>query len=102
MLSDRDKGLISCANEFPFAFRGYCCQHIAANIKDKFGIQARDLFWKLAKARNIQSFDKTIDELKSLKPATVEYISNIPANLWARSKFPGPRFGYITSNLVCI
>jgi hypothetical protein len=99
LVTDRDKGLKSCDNEFPLAYRGFCCQHIAANIKDKHGSLAQDLFWKLAKARNIRNFDHTIDELKAVKPEALKYVRGIPASLWARYCFPGPRFGYLTSNI---
>jgi hypothetical protein len=48
LITDRDKGLTAADDEFPNAIRAYCCQHIADNVKIKFGKHARDLFWKVA------------------------------------------------------
>jgi hypothetical protein len=100
LISDRDKGLLACDNQFPFAFRAFCCQHIAANIQEKFGIKSRDMFWRLAKARTASAYDKVMDELKKEKPSTIEYLKTIPARMWARYLFAGPRYGFLTSNIV--
>ena len=56
-MSDREKGISSGILEvFPSAFSGKCCQHIADNIQQRYGIKCRPLFWKCAYARTNVEF----------------------------------------------
>ena len=50
-ISDRDKGIFEAVStKFPTAKAVHCNQHIADNVQVKYGITARKLFWKIARA----------------------------------------------------
>jgi hypothetical protein len=43
-ISDRDKGIAPALTIFPNATPAHCCQHIADNIQQQYGIKCRLLF----------------------------------------------------------
>jgi hypothetical protein len=77
-----------------------CCQHIAENIHKKFGIQYKAPFWQIARAGSEQAFDEAIKALQRDAPQVEEYISSIGYENFAFTRFPRPRFGHDTSNIV--
>lgn len=99
-INDRDKKLIgSVENLFPFAQHAYCCQHLVDNIYRKFGKEARNAFWLVARARSRRALSKTFEEIKSISPEVYDYLSKIPPKKWAFLHFPASRFGHDTSNI---
>jgi hypothetical protein len=77
-----------------------CCQHIAENIHKKFGVQYKAPFWQIARAGSDRAFDITVQGLQRDAPEVEEYISSIGYENFAFSRFPLPRFGHDTSNIV--
>jgi transposase-like protein len=48
VISDRDKGLLKAEMDAILnAYRAFCCWHLAKNIQQKFGLKAKQAFWKL-------------------------------------------------------
>jgi hypothetical protein len=47
-MSDRDKGLLKAEiDAIPNAYCAFCYWHLARNIQKKFGLRAKQAFWKL-------------------------------------------------------
>jgi hypothetical protein len=76
------------------------CQHIAENIHKKFGVQYKAPFWQIARAGSEQAFDTAVQALQRDAPQVEEYISLIGYKYFAFTRFPRPRFGHDTSNIV--
>ena len=77
VISDRQKGLLSAIQTvLPEATEGYCCWHLAENVKLKFGAQARKLFWKLVYAETKDKFDGWMVEMKAAKAEAATYLSD--------------------------
>jgi hypothetical protein len=56
-MSDREKGISSSISTvFLSAFQGKCCQHIADNVQQRYGIKYKLLFWKCAYSRTHTHF----------------------------------------------
>ena len=102
ILSDREKGLSNAVDDlFPRAHRGFCAQHIAENVKSRYGgVASRQAFWKVAKARSIPAYNSALEELREISEGAFTYVKGIRPELYTRCMFPGPRFGCITSNIV--
>jgi transposase-like protein len=50
-VSDREKGITEgIQNVFPWAAHAYCYQHICDNIRVKYGVKCRKLFWPIARS----------------------------------------------------
>jgi hypothetical protein len=63
-MSDREKGLPDALKAvFPKAVQAYCCQHIADNVQQRYGIKCRPLFWKCAGAKNPEKFREALQDL---------------------------------------
>jgi len=77
-----------------------CCQHIVENIHKKFGIQYKAPFWQIARAGSESAFDEAVQALQRDAPQVEEYISSIGYENFAFTRFPRPRFGHDTSNIV--
>ena len=77
-----------------------CCQHIVENIHKKFGKQYKAPFWQIARAGSEQAFDIAVQSLQEYAPQVEEYISSIGYENFAFTRFPKPRFGHDTSNIV--
>jgi hypothetical protein len=77
-----------------------CCQHIAENIHKKFGVQYKAPFWQIAHAGSDQAFNEAIQALQRDAPQVEEYMSSIGYENFAFTRFPRPRFGHDTSNIV--
>jgi hypothetical protein len=77
-----------------------CCQHIAENIHKKFGVQYKAPFWQIARAGSEQAFNEAIQALQRDAPQVEEYMSSIGYKNFAFTRFPQPRFGHDTSNIV--
>ncbi|KAE8182182.1 hypothetical protein CF336_g8641 [Tilletia laevis] len=102
IISDRQKGLLNAINEvLPDATEGYCCWHLAENVKTHFGVQIRKQFWGLVYAETKKKFDGLFAALKLANKAAAHYLSNaqLPHEHWASYAFPGRRFDHVTSNL---
>jgi hypothetical protein len=51
-MSDREKGISDGVSQsFPNGFQAHCCQHIADNVVQQYGMKCRPLFWKCAYAK---------------------------------------------------
>jgi hypothetical protein len=101
ILSDREQALCIVVDEpFPHGYRGYCAQHMAENVKTRYGLAARQAFWKIVKARSLPAYNSALGELNDVKPAAFTYVKAISPQLYAACSFPRPRFGCITSNIV--
>jgi hypothetical protein len=77
-----------------------CCQHIAENIHKKFGREYKAFFWRIARASTQSTFDLAVEALKRDAPQVEEYILSIGYENFAFTRFPWPRFGHDTSNIV--
>ena len=77
-----------------------CCQHIAENIHKKFGMQYKAPFWQIARAGTGRAFDIAVQALQTDAPEVEEYIASIGYKNFAFTRFPLPRFGHVTSNIV--
>jgi hypothetical protein len=77
-----------------------CCQHIAENIHKKFGMQYKAPFWQIARAGSERAFNEAVQALQRDAPQVEEYISSIGYENFAFTRFPWPRFGHDTSNIV--
>src|ERR1700704_285761 len=77
-----------------------CCQHIAENIHKKFGVQYKAPFWQIARAGSEYAFNNAVQALQRDAPQVEEYISSIGYENFAFIRFPRPRFGHDTSNIV--
>ena len=86
--------------KLPTAYHAMCCQHIAENIHKRFGIQYKAPFWQIARAGSNRAFDTAVQALQRDAPEVEEYIASIGYENFAFNRFPLPRFGHDTSNIV--
>ena len=86
--------------KLPTATHAMCCQHIAENIHKRFGIQYKAPFWQIARAGSDRAFDIAVQALQTDAPEVEEYIASIGYENFAFTRFPLPRFGHDTSNIV--
>jgi MULE transposase domain len=101
IISDRDKGLLDAVeSKLPGTYHAMCCQHITENIHKKFGRQYKAPFWRIARAGSQEAFDIAVQALQNEAPKVEEYISSIGYESFAFARFPRPRFGHDTSNIV--
>jgi hypothetical protein len=77
-----------------------CCHFIAENIHKKFGIHYKAPFWQIARAGSDRAFDITVQALQRDVPEVEEYIALISYENFAFTRFPLPRFGHDTSNII--
>ena len=77
-----------------------CCQHIAENIHKKSGREYKAPFWQIRRAGSEQAFNEAVQALQRDAPQVEEYISSIGYENFAFTRFPRPRFGHDTSNIV--
>ena len=83
----------------PEVTQAYCCQHIADNVQQRFGLKCRPLFWACARAKSMDQFQ---DALKALMEQDVDaknYVDAIEHQLWATYAFKHARFGHDTNNI---
>lgn len=100
-ISDREKGLASALETvFPKATPAHCCQHIADNVQQRYGVKCRPLFWKCAWAKTQKLFKEALAVLKTENETAAAYVDSIPHKTWTWYAFPYPRFGHNTSNIV--
>lgn len=117
LISKRDKGLVEAEKVLgPRIVPSYCCQYLEEVFMGKFGKTLSLLFWKAAKARNIQDFEHWMSQIGVAKAEAESYLRGLvgprflfthtTANLlsqnpayWANAHFPGQRFGYFTINV---
>jgi hypothetical protein len=84
IMSDREKGLSSALEEMlPDAIPSYCCQHIADNIRAKFGTKYQSFFWKCARAKTEDAFDIALQKLQTESIDAWDYVKAIPYKTWA-------------------
>lgn len=103
MISYRDKSLINADRVLPSTVtRAFCCQHLKENFTVKFGRALDGLFWKIARATRVESFELGMQELLQAKPAAEAYLRGVEPQLWSTAHFPeiANRYGHDTSNIV--
>lgn len=117
LISHREKGLLEAEKVLgPRIVPSYCCQYLEEVFLGKFGKTLSSLFWKAAKARNIQDFEHWMSQIGVAKAGAESYLRELAgprslftqatANIlsqnpvhWANAHFPGQRFGYLTINV---
>ena len=100
-MSDREKGLINAVKTtLPGAIHSMCCQHIAENIHKTFGRGFKPIFWQIARAKSNIELERAIQDLRQEAPQVEEYLQSIGYETFAFARFPHPRFGHDTSNIV--
>ena len=101
IISDRDKGLLNAVqSKLPGAYHAMCCQHIAENIHKKYSKDYKASFWQIARASCENSLNIAIQALQQDSPQVEEYLQSISYESFAFARFPRPRFGHDTSNIV--
>ena len=48
----------------PNTYRAFCCWHLAKNVQQKFGLQAKHAFWKLVYVQTQGQWDIAIEKLQ--------------------------------------
>lgn len=83
LISQRDKGLVEAEKVLgPRIVPSYCCQYLEEVFMGKFGKTLSLLFWKAAKARNIQDFEHWMSQIGVAKAEAESYLRGLV----------GPRF----------
>lgn len=101
-ISDKQKGLTKALSiHLPDAAKCHCCQHIAENIRARYGTKSGlvRLFWRAARAKEKAGYNSVLAEIKNVNERCHTYLSEIPPILYARHAFPVPRFDHDTSNI---
>src|SRR5579871_4917125 len=104
IISDRQKGLLPAIEELSIVDwtikHYYCTQHLASNVKEKFGTAIEKLFRRACQVSTRQEFNKILQDIRQIKQSAFDYISAIPAENYAlhtqTSEYP--RFGNSCSN----
>lgn len=74
MISDQDKRLCeACELPGPRATRALCCRHRLENFRVKLSRSLGPLFWKIARARTVSSFEQVMTALKAIKPEAEDW-----------------------------
>jgi len=105
IISDRQKGLLPAICELSivdFTIKHYyCTQHLASNIKEKFGSAIEKLFRRACKVSTKQEFNKILQDIRQIRQSAFNYISAIPAENYAfytqTSQYP--RYGHSCLNI---
>lgn len=105
IISDRQKGLLPAIDELSivdFTIKHYyCTQHLASNVKEKFGTAIEKLFRRACQVSTKQEFNKILRDIRQIKQSAFDYISAIPAENYAfytqTSEYP--RYGHSCSNI---
>ena len=101
LMSDRDKGLVKASENLPVTIiRAYCCQHLKENLVTAHGRGLSNLFWAVARAPSVESFEAAMMKIQEVKQTAEVYLRNVDPTLWAKAYFPGKRYGHDTSNIV--
>lgn len=101
IISDRAKGIASAAEQhLPRVKRAACCQHLAANVQKKHGLEARGLFWSCVKACNATSFSSAMNRFFEKNTSAARYVCDFGHNLWVAHLMDGRHWGLRTSNIV--
>jgi len=90
IISDRDKGLEAAENDLEYANYVFCVQHLAENVRSRFGIEARREFIALAYARTKKQYNDGMDSHWRRLIEMHMYIS-IDLALWATPFVTGRR-----------
>ena len=101
-ISDKQKGLTKALSiHLPDAAKCHCCQHIAENIRARYGTKSGlvRLFWRAARAKEKAGYNSVLAEIKNVNERCHTYLSEIPPILYARHAFHVPRFDHDTSNI---
>lgn len=114
LISQRDKGLLEAEKVLgPRIVPAYCCQYLEEVFTGKFGKALSLLFWRAAKARNIQDFEHWMSQIGVVKAGAESFLRELvgprflftygPADLssqnpvyWANAYFPGQRYRCLT------
>ncbi|CAD5314736.1 unnamed protein product [Arabidopsis thaliana] len=88
--SDKQKGLIyAIKTVLPYAEHRMCARHIWANLKKRHGESGNlhGLFWKCAKAYDMQVFERRLEKMKSVRPEAYEEVKKSMGSNWSRAFF---------------
>jgi hypothetical protein len=55
----------------PYAFRYYCTQHLAENVKERFGTEIESLFWQLMQVPTISEQAYTVGKILEISAVAV-------------------------------
>jgi hypothetical protein len=72
---------------FPQASPSYCCQRIADNIQQRYGVKCRPHFWRCARAKTPEAFENALQALQVENIDAWGYVNTIPHQTWARYVF---------------
>ncbi|KAH7846311.1 hypothetical protein Vadar_012400 [Vaccinium darrowii] len=88
-MSDKQKGLIETVRTlYPNAEHRFCVRHLYNNFKQNFkGLVLKDILWKAARATNVQSFNRAMQEMKQIDANAYNWLSDRPPVHWSRSHF---------------
>jgi len=100
IISDRGRGLQAAENDLEYANHVFCVQHLAEDVKARFGMEARRKLIDLVYARTKEQHNIGMDSLKKTHRNAYMYILSIDPALWATPFITGRRWGPTTSNVV--
>jgi hypothetical protein len=83
--------------ELPNALPSHCCKHIADNVEARYGKAFVALFWKCVFVVTQDKFEEALEAMSGLAK---KYINDIPHEMWTTYKFPIPRYGHFTNNVI--
>ena len=101
-ISDRQKGLRNVISHlFPRSRHSNCCQHLAENIRARFGSTKGlvKLFWRLARATTAEKYREVLAEAREIDQKAGEYLEKLKPQSFAFYAFPRSRYGHDTSNI---
>ncbi|KAE8241166.1 hypothetical protein A4X06_0g7640 [Tilletia controversa] len=77
IISDRQKGHLNAIQEvIPGTTEGFCCWHLAENVKKHYGAEARRLFWPLVYAATEAKFKDCMEALRQHKSGAADYLAD--------------------------
>ena len=106
-VADRQKGLKeSIAEIFKGSFHGYCLRYLTEqflkDLKGQFSHEVKRLmvedFHAAAYATKTESFQKSVDSIKSISVDAYNWIVQSEPQSWANAFFQGARYNHMASN----
>ena len=99
IMHDREKGLENArALTFPNARQSICMRHLVGNVLKRFKFRHCGLIWKAAKSYLHANYTWAMAKIDEKSSEVAQYFIDSDPSLWARSRFPVPRYGCTTSN----
>ena len=98
-MHDREKGIQNALSAIlPNAHESICVFHLEKNVHSAYKSKFMGKIWSAAKAFNDKDFELAMQSIKEKDFEAATYLMRSNPAKWARSKFPVPRFGCVTSN----